>query len=68
MYQGDMFRMIRLKDCSKCRGDLVFRQDQYGSFFSCIQCGLIKDAIASELNSKVPRKVIRVKEDTVATS
>ena len=61
MYQGDMFRMIRLKDCSKCRGDLVFRQDQYGSFFSCVQCGPIKDAIASELNSKVPRKVIRVK-------
>ena len=60
--------MIRLKDCPKCRGDLVFRQDQYGSFFSCVQCGLIKDAIASELNNKVPRKVIRVKEDTVATS
>lgn len=63
-----MFRMIRLKDCPKCRGDLVFRQDQYGSFFSCVQCGLIKDAIASELNSRVSRKVIRVKEDTVVTS
>jgi len=60
--------MIRLKDCPKCRGDLVFRQDQYGSFFSCVQCGLIKDAIASESNSKVSRKVIRVKEDTVVTS
>ena len=46
----------------------MFREDQYGPFFSCVQCGLIKDAIASELNSKVPRKVIRVKEDTVATS
>lgn len=68
MYQGDMFRMIRLKNCPKCRGDLVFREDQYGPFFSCVQCGLIKDAIASELNSKIPRKVIRVKEDTVATS
>ena len=60
--------MIRLKNCPKCRGDLVFREDQYGPFFSCVQCGFIKDAIASELNSKVPRKVIRVKEDTVATS
>jgi hypothetical protein len=45
--------MIRLKDWPKCHGDLVFRQDQYGSFFSCVQCGQIKDAIESASNSKV---------------
>jgi len=62
-----MFQMIRLKDCPKCRGDLVFRQDQYGSFFSCVQCGLIKDMIESESKRNVSTKVIRVKEDTVVT-
>jgi DNA-directed RNA polymerase subunit M/transcription elongation factor TFIIS len=60
--------MIRLKDCPKCRGDLMFYQDQYGSFFSCVQCGLIKDSIASVSNSKVSIKGIRVKEGQVVTS
>ena len=59
--------MIRLKDCPKCRGDLVFRQDQYGSFCSCAQCGLIKDMIEPESKRNVSTKVIRVKEDTVVT-
>ena len=45
--------MIRLKDCPKCRGDLVLRHDQYGSFFSCAQCGLIKDLAGSGSETKV---------------
>jgi hypothetical protein len=54
--------MIRLKGCAKCYGDLVFRQDQYGSFFSCAQCGLIEDSIGLESNVIVSRKNARVKE------
>ena len=60
--------MIRFKDCSKCQGDLVFRQDQYGSFFSCVQCGLIRDSVKTASNSKVSIKDIHIKESQVVTS
>ena len=35
--------MFYLKGCPKCRGDLFFEKDFYGSFFRCLQCGLIAD-------------------------
>jgi len=60
--------MIRLKDCPKCLGDLVFRQDQYGSCFSCVQCGLIKNSDKSASNNKVSIKDIDLKEVQVVTS
>ena len=60
--------MIRFKDCPKCRGDLVFRQDQYGSFFSCVQCGLITDSVKTASNSKVSIKDTHIKESQVVTS
>ena len=37
--------MILLKDCPKCRGDLLLCHDHYGDYFSCIQCGLIRETI-----------------------
>ena len=31
--------MLWLKSCPKCRGDLQQRNDQYGSYVACLQCG-----------------------------
>ena len=35
--------MFHLKGCPKCRGDLFFEEDFYGSYFRCLQCGLMMD-------------------------
>ncbi len=35
--------MVWLKDCPRCSGDLYVDQDQYGSFVSCLQCGLNRE-------------------------
>ena len=35
--------MYFLKQCPRCRGDLITDSDQYGDFVSCLQCGLCKD-------------------------
>ncbi len=32
--------MFWLKGCPRCCGDLHVDNDQYGSFVSCLQCGL----------------------------
>ena len=31
--------MFWLKACRKCRGDLYQREDPYGAFIACMQCG-----------------------------
>lgn len=35
--------MFWFKQCPRCTGDLFVEEDQYGSFVTCIQCGLSKD-------------------------
>ena len=35
--------MFWFKQCPRCNGDLISERDQYGSFISCMQCGLSKD-------------------------
>lgn len=35
--------MIYFGACPKCQGDLTLNRDSYGSFFSCLQCGLMHD-------------------------
>ena len=35
--------MIYFGACPKCQGDLALNRDSYGSFFSCLQCGLMRD-------------------------
>ncbi len=58
--------MFLLKGCPRCFGDLYVDHDRYGSFVSCLQCGLNREVcsqpgepllIASEpsLPSPVPR-------------
>ena len=40
--------MFWFKLCPRCSGDLFQEEDQYGSFITCMQCGLNKDVAASE--------------------
>jgi hypothetical protein len=40
--------MFWFKQCPRCCGDLFIDQDQYGSFVTCIQCGLSKDVTGQQ--------------------
>lgn len=31
--------MISLKSCPRCQGDLVEREDSFGRYRQCVQCG-----------------------------
>jgi len=35
--------MFWLKLCPRCCGDLFEDRDQYGKFFTCMQCGFTRD-------------------------
>ncbi len=35
--------MIYFGACPKCHGDVASSKDVYGSFLSCLQCGLMHD-------------------------
>ena len=35
--------MIHFKVCPRCHGDLYLTQDVFGKYFSCLQCGYLKD-------------------------
>lgn len=35
--------MFWLKQCPRCSGDLISERDAFGSFITCMQCGLSKD-------------------------
>ncbi len=37
--------MIKFKVCPRCRGDLYLSEDMFGRFFSCMQCGYLRDVI-----------------------
>jgi transcription elongation factor Elf1 len=40
-------KVMWLKSCPRCRGDLVLDSDFYGGYVSCIQCG-------ASLNTRAP--------------
>ena len=42
--------MIWLKECPRCQGDLILDQDHYGKFKTCVQCGYLRDVVATEGN------------------
>ena len=37
--------MIKFRNCPRCMGDLYLSQDIYGKFYSCIQCGYLRDVV-----------------------
>jgi DNA-directed RNA polymerase subunit M/transcription elongation factor TFIIS len=48
--------MIYYRVCPKCGGDMHDSRDVYGSFITCMSCGVLKHATrdASELTSRIP--------------
>ncbi len=39
--------MIVFKSCVRCQGDVHVREDQYGQYLDCLQCGATTDAPVS---------------------
>ncbi len=35
--------MMHFKLCLRCNGDLILKQDTYGSFYQCLHCGNIME-------------------------
>jgi hypothetical protein len=35
--------MIVLNSCIRCHGDVHLKNDHYGQFLSCLQCGAVTD-------------------------
>ena len=35
--------MVQFKSCPRCRGDLNSREDMYGAYRECLQCGHVQD-------------------------
>ena len=42
--------MIQFKRCPRCKGDLLSREDMYGEYLTCIQCGYLMDLNVPEMN------------------
>ena len=43
--------MIKFKVCPKCQGDLYLKEDTFGKYLSCLQCGYLRDVVALNLRS-----------------
>jgi hypothetical protein len=41
--KGENPRVIRLKSCPRCKGDVLADRDFYGWYEQCLQCGHISD-------------------------
>ena len=41
--------MLRLKSCPRCSGDSVLERDHFGWFWTCLQCGYVRDLSESEV-------------------
>ena len=42
--------MIKFKVCPRCQGDLYLSEDIFGKYFSCMQCGYLKDIVKPRLD------------------
>lgn len=60
--------MFWFKQCPRCSGDLISERDQYGSFISCMQCGLSKDITGDEKLDPASMKLEPVPTPTVTES
>ena len=43
------------KACPKCCGDMYVDRDSDGTFFECLQCGLLRDVKGSEASTDYGR-------------
>ncbi|PKB63385.1 MAG: hypothetical protein BZY67_00350 [SAR202 cluster bacterium Io17-Chloro-G1] len=39
----EVTKMLKLKACPRCKGDLHGNRDMYGSYDECLQCGYMHD-------------------------
>ena len=46
--------MIIFKACVRCAGDVHVRDDQYGQFLECLQCGATTDVTAEREVESLP--------------
>ena len=54
--------MIKFKVCPRCQGDLYLKEDIFGRYLSCLQCGYLQDVVA--INPRYNRKPdVRVEEE-----
>ena len=56
--------MYYFKGCPKCKGDLYTEKDFYGSYFKCLQCGLMIDIESHQTG--VTKKTANEKEKIAA--
>ena len=51
-------KMMYLKECPKCHGDLYLGGDMYGQFVSCIQCGYLHDMPVAKTQKPVRETMV----------
>ena len=44
--------MIKFRVCPKCRGDLYLREDIFGKYLSCLQCGYLRDVLEPRIPAR----------------
>ena len=44
--------MIKFKVCPRCQGDLYLKEDIFGKYLSCLQCGYLRDVVALDPRPK----------------
>jgi transcription elongation factor Elf1 len=49
--------MIKFKGCPKCRGDFYLSGDQYGKYFTCMQCGYHQDVVETKIDANAGLKI-----------
>ena len=55
-----------LGTCPKCQGDLFQKEDVYGKYLSCLQCGYLKDFLAIENAASLPTRTASRWESSAA--
>lgn len=58
--------MIKFKVCPRCQGDLYLSEDIFGKYFSCMQCGYLKDLVKPRPDSSPEDDTVRNTESEVA--
>lgn len=61
---NDKVRMLKLKSCPRCKGDVRIDRDEYGWYEECLQCGYVCDLESVVITQKQdPGKPKVVPED-----
>jgi|TARA_Y100000310_G_C20483534_1_gene715821 hypothetical protein len=53
-------RVLNLKECPRCHGDVHTNRDMYGTYKECLQCGYMLDL--ERPNGLIPISVPRAKK------